>query len=165
VGDKVWTEDADSRDYCKREGSNGFLRVTNVADQGPRGLSRPRADKEGREEKKKIPNACWRGGAVKRSKLKRKGEIGRERRLRVAHISIYFRKTKRGVFCASLLLKMNLGINFFVDSRFLVDFSTFSLVQARTSLYESKKVSGRFPDERLEQIPGSREVGNYHLTL
>ena len=61
---------------------------------------------------------------------------------------------------------MNLGINFFLDSRFLVDFSTFSLVQVRTSLYESKKVSGRFPDEeRLEQIPGSREVGNYHLTL
>src|SRR5712675_1019089 len=41
---------------------------------------------------------------------------------------------------------MNLGINFFLDSRFLINFSTFSLVQACTSSYKSKKVSGRFPD-------------------
>jgi len=31
-------------------------------------------------------------------------------------------KKKKGFFCASLFLKMNLGINFFLDSRFLVDF-------------------------------------------
>ena len=38
------------------------------------------------------------------------------------------------------------GNQLFFDSRFLVDFSTFSLVQARSGSYESKKVSGRFPD-------------------
>ena len=42
----------------------------------------------------------------------------------------------RGFFCASLLLKMHLGINFFW---ILGSSSTLSS-------YESKKVSGRFPD-------------------
>jgi len=38
------------------------------------------------------------------------------------------------------------GNQLFLDSRLLVDLSTFSLVRARTSSYECKKVSGRFPD-------------------
>ena len=44
---------------------------------------------------------------------------------------------------------MKLGINFLLDPRFLIDSSTFSFVPARTSSYESKKVSGRFPDDLL----------------
>ena len=57
------------------------------------------------------------------------------------HLLIYlstFRKN-RGFFCASLLLKMHLGINFF---SILGSLSTFRLFHS----YESKKVSGRFPD-------------------
>ncbi|KAH9956519.1 hypothetical protein BC827DRAFT_752312 [Russula dissimulans] len=34
----------------------------------------------------------------------------------------------------------------FLSSRFLIDCSTFRLVQTRTSSYESKKVNGRLPD-------------------
>ena len=57
------------------------------------------------------------------------------------HLLVYlstFRKN-RGFFCASLLLKMHLGINFFW---ILGSLSTFRLFHS----YESKKVSGRFPD-------------------
>jgi len=52
---------------------------------------------------------------------------------------VYFSEKKRGLFCASLLLKMNFGINFFW---ILGSSSTFRLFHS----YESKKVSGRFPD-------------------
>jgi len=40
-------------------------------------------------------------------------------------------KKKRQVFCTSLLLKMNLGMN--LSFRFLVNFLTFPLVQTRIS--------------------------------
>jgi len=46
---------------------------------------------------------------------------------------------EKKVFCASLLLKMHLGINFFW---ILGSSSTYRLFRS----YESKKVSGRFPD-------------------
>ena len=39
-----------------------------------------------------------------------------------------------------------LGNQLVLDSRFLFDFSTFSLVRARTSSYKFKQVSSRFPD-------------------
>ena len=55
---------------------------------------------------------------------------------------LFKNQKKRGFFCASLLNEF--GNQPFLDSRFLVDFSTFSFF-ARTSSYESKKVSGRFP--------------------
>src|SRR5712671_7989786 len=51
----------------------------------------------------------------------------------------------RGFFCASLLLKMHLGINFFW---ILGSLSTFRLFHS----YESKKVSGRFPNVSSDEF-------------
>src|SRR5712675_2448798 len=75
------------------------------------------------------------------------------------HLLIYlstFRKN-RGFFCASLLLKMHLGINFFWT---LGSSSTFRLFRS----YESKKVSGgRFPDDHMtkEQQDLKRAVDRF----
>jgi len=57
---------------------------------------------------------------------------------------VYFSKKKR-VLCASLLLKSNLGINFF----WILGYSSTFRLFTRTGSYESKKVSDRFPDERV----------------
>ena len=77
----------------------------------------------------------------------------------IRKISIYFCNCllfgSKRVFLCFTPPENEFGDQLFLDSRCLVDFSTFSLVQARTSsyeYYESKKVSGRFPDE------GSRTI-------
>jgi len=61
-------------------------------------------------------------------------------------LTVYFSDKKRGLLCFTTFTPPENEFGNQLYSRFLIDFSTFSLVQARTGSYESKNVSGRFPD-------------------
>src|SRR5712671_6363879 len=80
----------------------------------------------------------------------------RKRHQENIHLLFYLStfQEKRGVFCASLLLEMNLGINFCWILGSLLTFFT------HTGSYKSKKVSGRFPDGELGDLEGHAVMGN-----
>src|SRR5712671_232726 len=79
----------------------------------------------------------------------------RKRHQENIHLLFYLStfQEKRGVFCASLLLEMNLGINFCWILGSLLTFFT------HTGSYKSKKVSGRFPDGELGDLEGHAVMG------
>jgi len=60
-----------------------------------------------------VPTSGWTLSITNGIDLFNAGNNPLQENIRQPFLLLYFSKKKRGLFCASLLLKMNLGINFF----------------------------------------------------